>query len=85
MENEKEIEVPFKVGDVVWRKNRVTNKAIQTKIESYKAIVMPDGSKCVLYVTEDQTPVVNIIGKPKNTDVFATKEECDSFPPYRPY
>ena len=82
---ENEIEVPFKVGDVVWRKNRVTNKASQTTIESYKAAVMEDGSVCILYITEDQTPVVNVIGKPKNTDVFATKEECDSFPPYRPY
>lgn len=82
---ENEIEVPFKVGDVVWRKNRVTNEAIQTTIESYKAIVMSDGSKCILYITADQTPVMNIIGKPMNTDVFATKEECDSYPPYRPY
>lgn len=82
---EKEIEVPFKVGDVVWRKNRVTNKAIQTTIESYDVRVFEDGSVCILYITADHTPVVNILGKPQNTDVFATKEECDSFPPYRPY
>jgi len=77
-----EIEVQFEVGDTVWHKNLVTNEAIQTKIRFYQAMIMSDGSKCVLYHTEDEAPIVNIIGKPRNTNVFATKEECDSYPPY---
>ena len=79
-----EIEVPFEAGDVVWHKNLVTNEAIQTKVVSYQAIINSDDSKCVLYHTEDETPIVNIIGRPKCSDLFATKEECDSWPPYVP-
>lgn len=79
-----EIEVQFEVGDVVWHKNLVTNEAIQTKIKLYQAIINSDGSSCVIYHTEDQNHIVNIIGKPSNTNVFATKEECDSYPPYVP-
>ena len=79
-----EIEVQFEVGDVVWHKNLVTNEAIQTKIKSYQSIINSDGSSCVIYHTEDQCPIVNIIGKPSNTNVFATKEECDSWHAYVP-
>ena len=79
-----EIEVQFEVGDVVWHKNLATNEAIQTKIKSYQAIINSDGSSCVIYHTEDQCPIVNIIGKPSNTNVFATKEECDSWHAYVP-
>ena len=77
-----EIEIQFEVGDTVWYKNLVTNEAIQTKIRSYQAIINSNGGSCVIYHTEDQCPIVNIIGKPGNTNVFATKEECDSYPPY---
>ena len=77
-----EIEIQFEVGDTVWYKNLVTNEAIQTKISSYQAIINSDGGSCVIYHTEDQCPIVNIIGKPGNTNAFATKEECDSYPPY---
>ena len=79
-----EIEVQFEVGDIVWHKNLVTNEAIQTKITDYQAIIQGDGSKCVLYHTEDGSPIVNVIGRPSNTNVFATKEECDSWPAYVP-
>ena len=77
-----EIEIQFEDGDTVWHKNLVTNEAIQTKIRSYQAIINSDGGSCVIYHTEDQCPIVNVIGKPGNTNVFATKEECDSYPPY---
>lgn len=79
-----EIEVQFEVGDVVWHKNLATNEAIQTKIKSYQAIINSDGSSCVIYHTEGQCPIVNIIGKPSSTNVFATKEECDSWNAYVP-
>lgn len=76
--------VRFEVGDTVWHKDLLTNKAIQTKIKSYQAMITSNNEKCIIYHTEDQCPIVNILGKPKNTDVFATKEECDKFPPYFP-
>ncbi len=79
-----DIEVEFEVGSTVWHKNLVTNEAIQTKIVDYQAIINSDGSKCILYHTEDECPIVNIIGRPSNTNVFATKEECDSWPAYVP-
>lgn len=80
-----ELETEFKVGDVVWRKNRVTNEAIQTAVESIESMVWEDGSKCILYVTEDMTPIVHVLGQPKSsTCLFASKEECDSYPPYHP-
>lgn len=79
-----DIEVEFEVGSTVWHKNLVTNEAIQTEIVDYQAIINSDGSKCILYHTEDGYPIVNIIGKPSNTNVFATKEECDSWPAYVP-
>ena len=67
------INIPFQVGDVVWHKNLVTNEAIQTVVESYTAIIHSDGSKYVLFHLADKTTCVN---------VFATKEECDSYLPY---
>ncbi len=82
-----EIEVQFEVGDVVWRKDLITNEAKKTKIRGYQAMVQGSEkgeSKCVLYHTEDCYPTVNIEGKPSNTDLFATKEECDSFPAFDP-
>lgn len=79
-----DINIPFQVGDVVWHKNLVTNEAIQTVIESYTAIINSDDSKCVLFHLADKTTCVNIIDEPRNTDIFATKEECDSYPPYCP-
>lgn len=80
----KDIDIPFKVGDIVWHKNLLTNEAIQTTIEHYTAIINSDDSKCVLFHLADKSTCVNIIGKPKNTDIFSTKEECDSYPPYVP-
>ena len=79
-----EIEVEFSVGDIAWCKNLVTNEAYKTKILSYQAIIDSSGSKCVIYHCEEGTHV-NVNGKPKNTNLFKTKEECDSFPPYIPY
>lgn len=83
------IDIPFEVNDIVWRKNLVTNEAIQTVVKSYTAIINSDGSKCVLFHVVDkftaiESLCVNIIEKPKNTNIFATKEECDSYPPYVP-
>ena len=82
---EEKINIEFKVNDVVWHKNLVTNEAMKTKIKWYKGVVCSDGSKCVIYHTEDGTIAVNIEGRPNNTNIFATKEECDSYPPYNPY
>lgn len=80
-----ELETEFKIGDTVWRKNLVTNEAIQTTVESIRLMVWEDGSACIVYVTEDVTPIVHVIGKPKtSTCLFASKEECDSYPPYQP-
>lgn len=80
----KTIDIPFQVGDVVWHKNLVTNKAVQTVVESYTAIINSDNSKCVLFHLTDKITCVNIIGEHRNTNIFATKEECDSYPPYCP-
>lgn len=75
----------FKIGDIVWHKNFITNVAIKTTVESVQVMEYGDGSKCVLYITEDMTPVSHIIGVPKNsTCLFSSKEECDSYPPYIP-
>ena len=82
---EEKINIEFKVGDTVWHKNLVTNEAKETKVKWYRGILCSDGSKCVIYHTEDNTIAVNIEGKPNNTNMFATKEECDSYPPYNPY
>jgi hypothetical protein len=79
-----DIDVQFKVGDVVWHKNLVTNEAIKTKVSRFQAMIFDDGGKCVLYHLEDGSPVVNVVGRPCNTNVFATKEECDSYPAYQP-
>jgi hypothetical protein len=79
-----EIDIEFEIGDVVWHKNLATNEAVQTKVKSYRAIIVSDGSKCVIYDTEDGFPIMNIIGEHKSSDLFATKEECDSYPPYVP-
>jgi hypothetical protein len=80
-----ELETEFKVGDIVWRKNHVTNKAIQTTVESISVKEFEDGSIGVLYLTEDITPIVQVMGKPKSSGcLFSSKEECDSYPPYRP-
>ena len=82
---EEELTPEFKVGDVVWRKNYVTDDAVQTTVESIEPLVWEDGSKAILYLTEDMTPIVHVIGRPKSsTCLFSSKEECDSFPPYRP-
>ena len=80
-----DLETEFKIGDTVWHKNLVTNEAIQTTVESIRPMVWEDGSACIVYVTEDVTPIVHVIGKPKtSTCLFASKEECDSYPPYQP-
>ena len=82
MEN---LKTEFKVGDTVWHKNLITNTAIQTTVESIEFMEWEDGSKCVLYLTGDMTPIVHIIGKSKtSTCLFSSKEECDSYPPYVP-
>lgn len=78
------INVPFEVNDVVWRKNLVTNEAIQATVEYYTVTFNSDGNKCILYQLSDKSLNLNIIGKPRNTDIFATKEECDSYPSYNP-
>jgi hypothetical protein len=72
---------PFGVGDTVWRKDLCTNEAVQTKIRSYQVAIMHDDTKCIVYHTEDDCHTVNIDGNPRSTDIFATKDECDSFPP----
>ena len=80
-----EIEVQFVPGDTVWHKNLVTNEAIQTTVESVRPMVWEDGSACIVYVTEDMTPIAHVVGRPKSSNcLFASKEECDSYPPYRP-
>lgn len=84
MVNRKFITIPFEVNDIVWHKNLVTNEAMQATVKTYTAMIDSNGTKCVLYHLSDGSPVMNIIGKPKNTDAFATKEECDSYPPYNP-
>ena len=78
------IDIPFKVGDKVWHKNLVTNEAIQTTVKYYTAVINADGSKCIMFHLTDNSMCVNIVGTHKNTDVFATKKECDSYPPYIP-
>ena len=82
-----EIDVQFEIGDAVWHKDLISNVAAQTKIKSYQAMItntQKGEEKCVVYRTEDCFSTVNIEGKPSNTNLFATKEECDSYPPFDP-
>ena len=79
-----EIEVQFVPGDTVWHKNLATNKAMETKVKSYQAIIYSDGGAGILYHLEDETPTFVIPGVVSNTGLFATKEECDAQPPYVP-
>lgn len=83
----KEINIQFNIGDKVWHKNLVTNEAVQTTIKSYMGYISADKDKeasCVMYHCEDGDIIVNIEGKPAKTNVFATKEECDSWPTFDP-
>lgn len=79
-----DIEIPFAVGDVVWRKNLFTNESIQTTVKQFTAMISSDGSKCIMYFTGDNTTAINVVGRPSAGSLFATKEECDAFPRYVP-
>ena len=74
----------FEVGDVVYHKNLFTNETLKTKISNYHIMVFGDDSKGVLYDTEDNFHCFVIEGKTSAGDVFATKEECDACPSYKP-
>ena len=82
-----ELDIRFKPGDVVWRKNLVTNEAYQVTIERVTAYFLMDAdeqSYLVLYHINGDTPMANSPGKVDANNAFATKEEADACPPYRP-
>ena len=81
-----EMEIRFKPGDVVWRKNLVTNEASQVTITHVSAHYYMDKKPgyIVLYHTEDGMPMTSIPGKVDANNAFATKEEADACPPYNP-
>ena len=82
-----EIEFEFKPGDVVWRKNLVTNEVYQVTITRVSVMYYLDKDKesyCVLYHTENNGPMCNIPGKVEANSAFATKEEADACPRYQP-
>lgn len=82
-----EFEFEFKPGDVVWRKNLVTDKAYQVTITRVTVIYGLEKGKesyCVMYHTGDDGPMCNIPGKVDANNAFATEEAADACPPYVP-
>ena len=82
-----ELEIEFKPGDVVWRKNLVTNKAYQVTITRVSALYfMENGTEsyCIMYHAGNDGPMCNIPGKNNANNAFATKEEADACPRYIP-
>lgn len=82
-----EIEIEFKPGSVVWRKNLVTNEAYQvtiTRVDVYYFLEEGKESYCVMYHAENEGPMCNIPGKVDANNAFATKEEADACPRYEP-
>ena len=81
-----EMEIRFKPGDVVWRKNLVTNEASQVTITHVSAYYCreKEPSYVVMYHTGDGMPMTSLPGKVSANDAFATKEEADACPPYDP-
>ena len=81
------IETEFNPGDVVCRKNLVTNEAEQTKIERVTFYAFIDKDKTSYAITySDGTAALmcNIPGEVGPNNAFATKEDADSCPAYRP-
>lgn len=81
------IETRFNVGDVVWRKNLVTNEASQVTISRLDVYFFAGERKtnyCVLYHVEGDTPMCNLPDKVSPGQAFVTKEEADACPPYDP-
>lgn len=83
-----EIETEFNPGDVVWRKNLVTNEASQVTISRMDVYFFAENGKqsyCVLYHGEDgEGPLCNLPGKVDANNAFATKEAADACPRYIP-
>lgn len=83
----REIEIQFKVGDTVWRKDLLTNESYETKIRKINAyyFIEEDGSEsyCVMYMDGDG-PMCNMPDKLSANSAFATKEEADACPAYDP-
>lgn len=82
-----EFEFDFKPGDVVWRKNLVTDEATQVIITRVSVIYSLDNKEenyCVMYHTENDGPMCNIPGEVGANNAFATKEEADACPRYVP-
>jgi len=81
-----EIETQFNPGDVVWRKNLVTNEAHQTTIIHVDVYFFAEKDKqsyCVMY-HDGEGPMCNLPGKVDAGNAFSTKEEADACPPYVP-
>jgi hypothetical protein len=81
-----EIEIRFKPGDVVWRKNLVTNEAYQVTITRVSVFyyLEKEPEYIVLYHVGDGQAMTCIPGKVDANNAFATKEEADACPPYSP-
>lgn len=82
-----ELEYDFKPGDVVWRKNLVTNEAYQVTITRVDVFYFHDEkgeSYCVLYHADGEGPMCNLPGSVDANNAFASKEDADACPPYDP-
>ncbi len=80
-----ELETRFNPGDVVWRKNLVTNEASQVTISRLNVCFFAEEGKqsyCVMYHVADDTPMCNLPDQVSANQAFATKEEADACPPY---
>ena len=81
-----ELETRFNPGDVVWRKNLVTNEAHQTRITHVDVYFFAEKDKqsyCVMYHDEEGY-MCNLPGEVSAGNAFATKEEADACPAYDP-
>lgn len=81
-----ELETRFNPGDVVWRKNPVTNEAHQTTITHVEVYFFAEKDKQSYYVIykDEEGPMCNLPGKVSAENAFATKEEADACPAYDP-
>lgn len=82
-----ELETKFSPGDVVWRKNLVTNEAYQVTITHVDVFFFAKKEKqsyCVMYHSEGDGPMCNLPGQVDANNAFATKEDADACPAYQP-
>ena len=81
------IKTQFNIGDVVWRKNLVTNEAYQVTISRLAVFFNAEANKesyGVMYYVDGDSSMFNIPNRVQANNAFATKEDADACPPYDP-